>query len=105
MDKTQIILSIVIICILAIAGIIYLAWQIKKKGLKEVVITFIIKAEDMWEQGQNTEKLNDVIDKTIELIPMPLSLFITRDTVNKFVQSTFDTIKKALDYVPKKGVN
>ena len=100
--EAQTILGIVIVAILVIAFIIWLAWQIKKKGLKEFAIEMIVKAEDMFHQGENTEKLNYVIDKVIGMLPKPLQFFITRDAVEDFVQSVFDTVKKALDYVPKK---
>lgn len=96
------IIAIIIVSILVIAFVIWLAWQIKKKGLKEFATEMIIKAEDMYQKGQNSEKLNYVIDKVIAMLPTPLQFFITRDAVKKFVQNIFDTVKKALDYVPKK---
>ena len=100
--ETQTIISIIIVAILVIAFIIWLAWQIKKKGLKQFAAEMIVKAEDMYKQGENEEKLNYVIDKVIGMLPKPLQFFITREAVKNFVQSIFDTVKKALDYVPKK---
>ena len=99
--EAQTIISIVIVAILVIAFIIWLAWQIKKKGLKQFAAEMIVKAEDMYKQGENEEKLNYVIDKVIAMLPTPLQFFITREAVKKFVQNVFDTVKKALDYVPK----
>ncbi len=99
------IIGIVIVVIVVIAFVIWLIWQIKKKGLKEFATEMIVKAEDMYKQGENQEKLNYVIDKVIALLPKPLQFFITREAVKKFVQSVFDTVKKALDYVPKKEEN
>lgn len=103
MDAQQIV-GIVIAAVAVIAFIIYIAWQIKKKGLKQFAVDFIVKAEDMFNQGDNEGKLNYVIDKVIALIPAPLNIFITREIVKSFVQSVFDGVKKALDYVPKKEV-
>lgn len=103
MDLKQII-GIIIAVLLVIGFIIYIAWQIKKKGLKQFAVEFILKAEDKFKQGDNETKLNYVIDKVIAFIPAPLSFFITRETVKAFVQSVFDSVKKALDYVPKKEV-
>lgn len=99
--ETQTIIAIVVVAILIIAFVIWLIWQIKKKGLKEFATEMIVKAEDMYKQGENQEKLNYVIDKVIAMLPRPLQFFITREAVKKFVQSVFDTVKKALDYVPK----
>lgn len=96
------IIAIIIVALLVIAFIIWLAWQIKKKGLKEFATEMIVKAEDMYKKGENQEKLNYVIDKVIGMLPKFLQFFITRESVQKFVQSVFDTVKKALDYVPKK---
>lgn len=101
MDAKQII-GIVIAVVLVVAFIIYIAWQIKKKGLRQFAVDFIVKAEDMFNQGDNEGKLNYVIDKVIALIPAPLNFFITREAVKAFVQSVFDSVKKALDYVPSK---
>ncbi len=100
---TQTILSILTIVGLILIFLIYLAWEIKKKGLKEVAVTYIIKAEDMFSKGQNRQKMEYVIKKVIAMLPVPLQLFITEETVENFVQNIFDTVKKALDYVPKKG--
>lgn len=100
MNPTTIIeIAIVVIAILAF--IMYLVWQIKKKGLRQTAINLIVKAEDMFKQGDNEKKINYVIDKIIVLIPAPLSFFITREAVREFIQTIFDEVKKALDYVPK----
>lgn len=99
--EAQTIIGIVTVIIIVIAFIIWLIWQIKKKGLKEFATEMIVKAEDIYEQGENQEKLNFVIDKVIVMLPTPLQFFITREAVKNFVQSMFDIVKKALDYVPK----
>lgn len=101
--EVQTVIGIVTVALIVIAFIIWLAWQIKKKGLKEFATEMIVKAEEMYKQGENTEKLNYVIDKVIGMLPKLLQFFITREAVKNFVQSVFDTVKKALDYVPKKG--
>lgn len=100
--NAQTIIGIVIVVLIVIAFVIWLAWQIKKKGLKQFATEMIVKAEDMFHKGENSQKLNYVIDKIINALPKVLQIFITRDTVEKFVQNVFDTVKKALDYVPKK---
>ena len=97
--KTITEIAIVVVAILTF--IMYLVWQIKKKGLRQTAISLIVKAEDMFKQGDNEKKINYVIDKIIVLIPAPLSFFITREAVREFIQKIFDEVKKALDYVPK----
>lgn len=104
---TQTILSIVIAVAAVIAFIIYLVWQIKKKGLKEFAIDMILKAEDLFEQGQNNEKMNYVV-KAIKSflgttkIGILISMFVTEENIENFIQEVFDGLKKALDYVPNK---
>lgn len=99
--KTITEIAIVVIAILAF--IMYLVWQIKKKGLRQTAINLIVRAENMYKKGENENKINYVIDKIIVLIPTPLSFFITREAVREFIQTIFDEVKKALDYVPKEG--
>lgn len=91
-------LELTIIALFFIVAIIYIAWQIKKNGLRGAVINLIVKAEDMYNKGDNEEKINYVIDKVIALLPMPFQLLITRETIRKFIQKVFDETKKALDY-------
>ena len=91
-------LELFILVLFFIAIVLFTAWQIKKNGLRSTVVKFIVKAEDMYNQGANQEKLNYVIDRIIGLIPMPFNLFITRLTVQKFIQKIFDEVKEALDY-------
>ena len=91
-------LELAIVALFFIVVIAYIGWLIKKKGLRAIVIEMIVKAEEKYEQGKNTEKMNYVIDKVIAIIPMPFSLLITRETIQKFIQKIFDEIKEALDY-------
>ena len=94
--------SIIVILVAIIAIALYIAWQIKKKGLRQFAVDFIVKAEDMYNHGDNEGKLNYVIDQVVAKIPAPINAFITRETVKAFVQNVFDSVKKALDYVPNK---
>lgn len=99
--KTITEIAIVVIAILTF--IMYLVWQVKKKGLRQTAISLIVRAENIYNKGENEQKINYVIDKIIVLIPAPLSFFITREAVREFIQTIFDEVKKALDYVPKEG--
>lgn len=104
---TQLIVEISIVAALAVVFILWLVWQIKKKGLREFAIDMILKAEGMFEQGQNNEKMKYVV-KSVKTflgttkIGLVLSMFVTDANMEKFIQSIFDSIKKALDYTPNK---
>ena len=105
--NTQLIIQIATVVIVAIIFIIWIAWQIKKKGLRGFTIDMILKAEDLYKKGQNSEKMLYVIDKIKEVLKETktgkiISIFITEENIEKFIQSVFDNLKKALDYIPNK---
>jgi uncharacterized ion transporter superfamily protein YfcC len=87
--NTQLILEIAVIVLLVIAFVIWIIWQIKKKGLKEFVIDAIIEAEDTFEKGKNDEKFNSVVEKVIALLPKPFNILISTTMVENFVQRYF----------------
>lgn len=91
-------IQVAILILMLLVYLLYKIWQIKKKGLRPTIIEFIVKAEESFNQGENAEKMNYVIDKIIVLLPIPFRLFITREMIRAIVQSVFDEIKKALDY-------
>ena len=105
--NTQLIIEIGIVAALAVIFILWIIWQIKKKGLREFAIDMILEAEEKIEQGQNSEKMSYVI-KSIKAflgttkIGLLLSMFITDENIEKFIQEVFDGLKKALDYMPNK---
>ena len=108
--NTQLIIEIVIVSLAAIAGLLYLIWQIKKKGLKEFAIDMILEAESNIEQGRNSDKMKYVVSSIKAFlgttkIGLLLSMFITDENIEKFIQEIFDGLKKALDYVPSKEKN
>lgn len=106
--ESQLIIEIVIVALAVIAGLLYLVWQIKKKGLKEFAIDMILEAEEKIEQGRNSDKMKYVIASiksflATSKIGILLSIFITDENIEKFIQEIFDGLKKALDYVPNKN--
>lgn len=106
--EPQLIIEIVIVALAVIAGLLYLVWQIKKKGLKEFAIDMILEAEEKIEQGRNSDKMKYVIASiksflATSKIGILLSIFITDENIEKFIQEIFDGLKKALDYVPNKN--
>lgn len=103
----KLIIEISIVAIIAIIFIGWLVWQIKKKGLKGFAIDMILKAEDLFEKGQNSEKMQFVIEEIRAILEETklgrlLLIFITEESIEKFIQNVFDNLKKALDYTPNK---
>ena len=79
-------------------GITY--WEIKKSGLKEYVLGYILEAEKKIATGD--EKFQQVCENVANLItsffPRWVAIFITATFIEDFVQKTFDAIKEILDY-------
>ena len=96
----QTILSIAIIIIAILAFIGYAIYKIKTKGLKAAAIEFIVNAEKEFKKGQNSEKMEYVYNALVALLPAPVKVFITKQTLINFIQKIFDEVKIALDYVP-----
>lgn len=96
--SAEMIISISIIAIMVIAFIAYICYQIKTKGLREAVIDFIVEAEDQFQQGENQEKLEYVLEAIYVMVPGWVRLFITKTAVVSFIQKIFDEVKIALDY-------
>lgn len=95
MEITQLLILIIII----LAVVIILAWKIYKNGLRKTAIDLIVEVEE--KLSDNREKFETVVNAIILRLPIPFNFIITTKTVEKFVQSTFDEIKKALDYQKK----
>lgn len=92
MELTQFLCIVVIV----ICTAIFVCWKIYKQGLRKTAIDLIVKAESkLW---SNEEKFNTVVLGIISKLPFPFNFLITTKTIEDFVQTTFDEIKKALDY-------
>lgn len=96
--SAEMIISISIITIMAIAFIAYICYQIKTKGLRKAAIDFIVEAEEQFQQGENQEKLEYVLEAIYVMVPGWVRLFITKSAVTSFIQKIFDEVKVALDY-------
>ena len=91
-------LCIIILILACSCVLVYLFYQVKKNGLRATVIELIVYAEKMFEKGENIQKFAYVVDKSIQMLPVPIRFFITVESVEKFVQLVFDEVKEALDY-------
>ena len=101
-----VLLTRIIICaIIVLAIVLYIAWQLKKKGLKKTVVDLIVIAEEMFNDGEGQEKMDYVIDCVVGMLPMPLRIVITRNVIRKFIQKIFDIVKGALDYIPEENIS
>ena len=96
--SAEMIISISIIAIMAIVFIAYVCYQIKTKGLRKAAIDFIVEAEEQFQQGENQEKLEYVLEALYVLVPGWVRLFVTKSAVVSFIEKVFAEVKVALDY-------
>ena len=97
METLSIIVIIVIMAIfLGLVGL-KLYSSIKLKGLRQTAIDLIVKAEETYEKGKNDEKFQMVYKGLLAAIPNNFRIFINQNTIEFFIQATFDSIKGALD--------
>ena len=84
------------ICLIILAGCLF--YEIKKNGLRKVAIDIIVKAEELLGSGKGKEKMQYAITQFLVLLPKPIRVFFTVESVENFIQEVFDDIKEALEY-------
>ena len=92
------------LCILAAVGVALVIFAIvktvQKIGLEKIrasVYQFCIDAEHEFQEGENSEKFEYVINATKAIIPAPFNLLITETLLRKVVQAWFNIVKDLLD--------
>lgn len=92
----------IVLAIVVVVFIGYIVYSIKKKGLKQVALEWIIMAEKEFQKGENKEKFEYVYKAIYNVLPAFVKVFISEDVaeniLSKFIQGVFDFIKPALDY-------
>ena len=91
-------------CILAAIGIVIALFVIVKllqsiglEKIRESVYQLFIDAEHEFQEGENEEKFEYVINAAKTFIPAPFNLLITETLLRKVVQAWFDIVKDLLD--------
>ena len=90
--------------VLALIGLVIAAFVIVKyvrhmglEAIRERVYAAFIEAEHEFQQGENEEKFEYVIDIARSASPVPFNLLITENLLRKVVQAWFDLVKDLLD--------
>ena len=95
-NGTTIALAIAGIAIAAILVVKYVR-HIGLEAIRDRVYKAFIEAEHEFQQGDNTEKFEYVINIAKSAIPAPFNFFITETLLRKVVQAWFDLVKDLLD--------
>jgi hypothetical protein len=90
--------SIIVLVLSFVILVACLFYQIKKNGLRKVAIDVIVKAEELLGSGKGKEKMQYAITQFLVLLPKPIRVFFTVESVENFIQEVFDDIKDALEY-------
>lgn len=94
-NETLCIIILIVACIVTLSVLWY---KIQKEGLRKIAIEFILIAEKTFESGEGKEKMYFVIDKIINVLPLPFRIILTSEDIEKFIQYIFDEIKEVLEY-------
>ena len=92
------ILSIIMLVIAFVILVGCLYYQIKKNGLRATTIKIIVRAEELLGSGKGKEKMQYAITQFLEILPAPIRVFFTVESIENFIQEVFDDIKEALEY-------
>jgi hypothetical protein len=95
-NATTIVLALIGIAIAAFLIVKYVR-HVGLEAIRERVYKAFVEAEHEFQQGDNTEKFEYVINIAKSAIPAPFNLFITESLLRKVVQAWFDLVKDLLD--------
>lgn len=90
-------LFLFLVVVLAIVILVKAMQTIGMEKIRGYVYQLFIEAEHAFEQGENSQKFEYVIQLARSHLPMPFSLFITETLLRKVVQLWFDLCKDLLD--------
>lgn len=95
-NATTIALAVVGLAIVIFLVVKYVR-HVGLEAIRERVYKAFLDAEHEFQQGENTEKFEYVINIAKTAIPAPFNLFITESLLRKVVQAWFDLVKDLLD--------
>lgn len=90
---------IILLAVVVVIAVLFIAWTIYKKGLRQVIIDLIVLAERQFGSGEGRAKFNAVVNGVLVKLPIPFNM-IPAKFIEALVQKIFDEIKEALDYTP-----
>ena len=99
LTHNPVIANIFLVVVVAVALFLFIkAMQvIGMEKARAYIYKLFVEAENAFQQGENTEKFEYVIQFSKSAIPTPFNLFITEKTLRKIIQLWFDLCKDLLD--------
>ena len=95
-------LPILIIALVIIGFIGYIIYLILNKGIKNVALEAILKAEEFYNSTTGKERLEIAVNYVYELLPASIRTILPKEFlknyIEKIIQKTFDKVKDLLDY-------
>lgn len=90
-------IEIVSLIIIVVIAILYLAWQIKKKGLRQTAVDLMVEAERKFKSGNGSLKMQIVVTGLFNKLGFPFTM-IPYSTLEKFAQEIFDELKESIEF-------
>ena len=90
-----VIVGLVVIC--ALTTYFYLKGKTMDDIMADVYKLFLVAEHHFTEEGSGKQKMEWVLEMTLELLPNWARVFITKDSLAKVVQLWFDAVKDLLD--------
>ena len=94
------VVAIIFIVLMVAVAIFLVVKAMQNIGLEKIrayVYQGFIKAEHEFQQGENEQKFDYVVQLAKSSIPAPFNLFITEKLLRKVIQLWFDICKDLLD--------
>ena len=94
------IIAIIFMLIVVVTLVFLIIKKMKSMGLEKIrsyVYHSFIEAEHKFNQGENEQKFEYVVQLARSHIPMPFKLVITQKSLRKVIQLWFDLCKDLLD--------
>lgn len=90
---------IVLGIIVAVALVLVLIWAIvnnKTDIIKKIVLACVVQAEKSLGSGTGELKYALVVDKVYEKLPGVITLFLSKKTINDFIENSVNKLKEVL---------
>lgn len=85
----------ILLIVVAVAAIIFAIFKGNKSVVMRMLYSLVTKAEQIYGAGTGSLKLAAVIDAIYPNLPAVIKLFITDETLVKWVESALETAKEA----------
>lgn len=96
MNNYNVIILVVVLVAIIIFGLIWLAVNGRTDIIKKIVLSCVVQAEKTLGSGTGELKYAYVVDKVYEKLPGIVTLFLSKKTINDFIENSVKKLKDVL---------